>query len=372
MLYQTKIVNERKGLDDFLELPFHLYRDDPSWVAPLRSEVLRVLDAKRNPYFDGVALEKFICYRDGRPSARGIVVINPKHWAKFDKKTAFFGFFESEKDEQSVQSLFGVMEEYCVQQGAEYLEGPFNPNHYSELGLLVKNFSPPAFLETYNPEYYADLLTSAGFQAILPLHTRFRDTQDLIKRDFTRLKTQAEQAGFTIRSFNLFRMRSELERIREVFNDAFGENWHFLPLSREEYLFSAQSMFLVTNPLLVQIVEHHGKPVGVLQFVLNVNPVLAQMKGRMGPLRFLQFIRRHFAVREIVLYAIGVKKAYRGSLVFKMLLDAFYRLARRYRRVYCTWMSDTNLPVISAAEHTGLVPYKWFEIFGKPVKKQDK
>ncbi len=370
MPYKTIIVANRKELDDFLNLPFRIYRNDPAWVAPLRTEVARVLDTRKNPYFRGVDLQLFVCYREGQPVARGITVINPRHGEKFGRKTAFFGFFESENDAPGAQHLFDSMEKYCAGKGAEYLEGPFNPNHYSELGLLVRNFDPPAFFEPYNPEYYAALLLASGFKPVLQLHSRIiRNAPDLAGRSMPDVSARVKAAGYTIRPFRLCHLRSDLERIREVFNDAFTDNWYFLPLSREEYLFSAQSLFLVTNPSLIQIVEHHGKPVGVLQMVLNVNPILAPMKGRRSLGGLLRFIRQRFAVREVVLYAIGVKKEYRRSVVFKLLLDAFYRLAQRYRVAYCTWMSDANTAAVTAADHAGFIPYKWFEIYGKPINE---
>lgn len=369
MRYQTKIVSEEEGLNDFFDLPFRLYRDDPNWVPPLLSEVKRVLDARKNPYFRGVDLQKFVCYRDKLPVARSIVVINPKHWLKFGQKVAFFGFFESEQDVIAVKHLFGVLEAYCAEQGAELIEGPFNPNHYSELGLLVKNFDPPAFFEPYNPPYYADLLKESGFEPREKLHTRIiRYTKTLAGKDITATLKRAQKAGFSIRPFNLLHYHADLEWMREVFNDSFDDNWHFLSVSREEYRFLGQSMFLITNPGLVIFVEHEGRPVGVLQFVLNVNPLLKQLNGRLRIGGLLRFVWDRFFIREIVLFAGGIKKEYRQGLAVELFEAALFNLARRYRVVYGTWMSDTNTAAIKAAERVGFVPYRWFEIFQKPVK----
>ncbi|NBO94223.1 MAG: hypothetical protein EBV06_18220, partial [Planctomycetia bacterium] len=180
---------------DFLELPFSLYKDDPLWVAPLRSEVTKALDRDSNPYFRGVALEKFVCYRDGQPVSRSIAVVSPRHWERFGEKAAFFGFFESENDPEAVCQLFAAIETYSTAKGARTLKGPFNPNHYSELGLLVENFETPAFFEPYNPVWYADLLRAAGFRAVTRLHTR-------VIRDTTTLETKAKRA-FVNRTYRL-------------------------------------------------------------------------------------------------------------------------------------------------------------------------
>ncbi|MCX6233779.1 MAG: hypothetical protein NT175_03530 [Bacteroidetes bacterium] len=371
MSYQVKIISDRKGMQDFLDLPFRMHHNDPDWVPPLKSEIIRTLDQTKNPYFAGVDLKKFVCYKGNEPVARAISVINPEHWKKFHEKTAFFGFYESVEDEQASAILLKTIEEYCQLKSAERLEGPFNPNHYSELGMLVKNYERSAFFETHNPEYYPSFIKKSGFEVVYRIHTRINtETRDFLSQRHKNYKIPPESNGFTVRHFDLFDMKAELERIREVFNDAFSENWHFLPVSRKEYLFSAKSLFAVTNPSLIQIVEHHGKPVGVLQCVLNINPLLQSLKGRIRITDIYKLLVQRKAIREVVVYAVGIKKAYQNSRVFILLIDAMLKIAQRYPVVYSTWMSDDNIAAVRASEIIGLKPYKWFEVYGKTLKSR--
>jgi hypothetical protein len=371
MGYQVKPVRTPGEWADFLELPFSLYKDDPLWVAPLRSEVTKALDSDSNPYFRGVALEKFVCYRDGQPVSRSIAVVSPRHWERFGEKAAFFGFFESENDPEAVCQLFAAIETYSTAKGARTLKGPFNPNHYSELGLLVENFETPAFFEPYNPVWYADLLRAAGFRAVTRLHTRvIRDTTALetkAKR-LEEIVQRARKAGYSIRPFRLLHIPSELERIREIYNDAFDGNWHFLPLSKEEYRYSANAMFLITNPSLVQFIEYKGKPVGVLHLVLNINPVLQALRGRLRPSSLFYFLRKRFFIDEVVLYAVGIKKDFQRTAAIHCFVWAFCRTAQRFKTAYCTWMTEGNKSAIQSAESVGFEPYKWFDIFEKQLK----
>jgi len=371
MGYQVKPVRTPGEWADFLELPFSLYKDDPLWVAPLRSEVTKALDRDSNPYFRGVALEKFVCYRDGQPVSRSIAVVSPRHWERFGEKAAFFGFFESENDPEAVCQLFAAIETYSTAKGARTLKGPFNPNHYSELGLLVENFETPAFFEPYNPVWYADLLRAAGFRAVTRLHTRvIRDTTTLetkAKR-LEEIVRRARKAGYSIRPFRLLHIPSELERIREIYNDAFDGNWHFLPLSKEEYRYSANAMFLITNPSLVQFIEYKGKPVGVLHLVLNINPVLQALRGRLRPSSLFYFLRKRFFIDEVVLYAVGIKKDFQRTAAIHCFVWAFCRTAQHFKTAYCTWMTEGNKSAIQSAESVGFEPYKWFDIFEKQLK----
>lgn len=353
-------------MKDFLELPLKIYKDDPIWVPPLISETQRTLNAEANPYFTNASLQKFICYKGDEPVARTAVIINREHWKKFGKKSAFFGFFESVNDEEAAGQLFEAAVKYCQLKGAEFLEGPFNPNHYSELGLLINNFnSPQIFFETYNPEYYMKLLESSGFHVTCRLHTRInRDTANYMRQHYD-MSSGLNSGGFSVRHFSLFNMKAELERIREVNNDAFSHNWHFLPLTREEYLFSAKFMFFVTYPRLIIIVEHGKEPVGVLQCVLNINNILQPLKGKVRVTDYYRFLRGRRSINDIVIYAIGVKKAYQKTRVFKLLFDSACKIFQRYPVVSTTWMTENNVSATRASELLGLKPYKWFAIYEK-------
>ena len=354
---------------DFLDLPFTLYRDDPLWVPPLRSEVDRTLDAQANPYFADGRLELFVCYRDDVPVARACAVINRNHWRKFNDRAAFFGFFESQDDAEAAGRLFDTLAAFCRANGATRLEGPFNPTHYSELGLQVSGFGrAPAFFETYNPEYYMRLVQGSSFQELRRVHTRVNTAIGERARRIVGDQPPASSHGeFRVRPVRLLDLRRELELIREVNNDAFHENWHFLPLSEAEYSFAAKYLFFVTYPRLVGIAERDGDPVGVVQLCLDVNPLLRATGGKAGPVEYARFLWGRRSIRDVVLYTVGVKKAYRKSEVYRLLLDYGCWAIRDCRTMTTTWTTDDNPASLAASRRLGLEPSKYFAIYEKAL-----
>lgn len=232
----------------------------------------------------------------------------------------------------------------------------------------MENFTQPVFFETYNPPWYQDLLKNAGFKTLCRLHTRRNlDLRGYMAEHPPKVMSLAQTEGYTVRPFNLLRWKYDLECIRDVFNEAFAENWHFLPLSRREYDFSSGGMFLVAKPNLNWIVEHQGKPVGVLQCVMNVNPLLKTLNGKLQPTDMLRLWIQRRAIQEIVIYAVGIKKAYQNGRVFRLIHAAMGQIAQRYPVGYSTWMTEENDTAIKAAKLIGLELYKWFEIFEKPL-----
>jgi hypothetical protein len=358
-----------RSLRDFHQLPRAVYHSDPAWVAPLRSETERSLDPRRNPYFQDSLIRKFICYRDNLPVARAVVVINSRHWRAFATKAAFFGFFEALDDPQAVQELFLCLEEYSRDQGADTLEGPFNPHHYSELGIQASHFGLPAtFFQPYNPAYYRRLLAVSGFRVAKVLHTRKNGSiRDYVSRRYGNRLKRWQGDGFRVRSFALKDMAGDLERIRQVNNDAFMGNWHFLPLSREESRFSAKHLRLVTEPELIQIVEYRGQAVGVLHCVLDINPLLRDLNGRIGPLKLIRFLLRKKGIDTLIVLSVGIRKDFQQTRASILLLDALCRLAQRFKVLETTWMSDENDLAVSVSRHLGLQADRRFEIYEKDL-----
>jgi hypothetical protein len=153
----------------------------------------------------------------------------------------------------------------------------------------------------------------------------------------------------------------------EVYNDAFNGNWHFLPVTKEEYNFSAKYLFFVTYPSLVIFVEKGDEPVGVLQCMLNINPLIKMFNGRMKWIDYPIYFHKRKFIKEIILYAVGIKKQYQGTKVAQLLVDALSYIGSKYKTLSTTWMSDDNIKAVKHAEYFGLEPYKWFSIYKKSL-----
>ena len=367
MSFSVREITETVGMSDFLSIPSEIYRNDPNWVAPQFSEIKRTLNPFLNPYFKNASLRIYVCYSDGKPVCRSIMVINPLHWVRWKKKPAFFGFFESIDDSNAVKYLFDKIEADSREAGAEYLEGPFNPNHYSELGILIDNFnSVPAFFETYNPPYYPQLLNKAGFLELSILHTWHNNNiAATLSKNIRIADLKDVNKGYTIRKFNIFRIRRDLEIMREINNEAFENNWNFLPLSREEYKFSAKFLFFVTIPGLILIVEYKGKPAGAIQCVLNFNKLIKPYEGRMKWWNLPGFLLKRKKLKELIIFTVGVKNEFRHSPVLTMIVKSTLKIFQNYSTLSTTWVSDENKGVIHFSELLGMKPYKHFAIYSK-------
>ena len=268
-----------------------------------------------------------------------------------------------------MKPLFAEAEAFCRARNVEVLEGPFNPHHYSEIGLQIDRFgTAPSFFQPYNPPYYPELLEKAGYRISARVQTMVNDDvgNDLARR-FGDLPVTARRDGYTVRSFSPADKARDLAFMREVNNDAFAGNWHFLPLSAEEYAFSAKFMSFVTRPDLIKFVEYRGRPVAVLHCVLDINPLLRRWRGAAGPVKLLRFVRGRRAVKTIILFTVAIKREHRRSCVSRLLLAEFCRMARSFERAETTWMSADNRSALKAAASLGMRPDKHFAVYAKEL-----
>jgi GNAT superfamily N-acetyltransferase len=375
MTYEIVPVSDKRRMRDFLLLPFALYRDDPLWVPPLVSRLRRTLDPQRNPYFANASLRLFLCLKDGTPAARMAVVIDDRHRGRrsgngCDGRLATFGFFESVDDVEAVRRIFEAAETYARSQGASSLEGPFNPHHYSELGLQIDRFgTPPSFFQSYNPPTYPALLEKTGFRVAARLQTmRNAQIREFLEGRYRERPDAGTRHGYIVRPISARHFRRDLEILRDINNDAFAANWRFLPLDREEFAFAAEGIRLVSPSDLILFVEHHGRPVAALHSVLDVNPALRRLRGRPGPLRAIHFLAERRRIRTIIVFSVAIRRDHRHSRVYFALLTAFARIARRFDALETTWVSPGNVPSVRAAESLGAAPDKTFAIYAKELR----
>jgi hypothetical protein len=366
MSFIVKEIIEKKGMNDFFSVPIEIYRNDPNWIAPLQSEIRRAISTDKNPYFIHATLRIYVCYRDDVPVSRAILVINQLYWQKWNRKSSFFGFFESINDSIAVKCLFDKIEADSRASGAMHLEGPFNPNHYSELGILTGNHdSAPLFFETYNPDYYSCLLKEAGFSELKKLHTLINyDISSTIKNKFRYSDFKIADSEINVRKLNILRFRRDLEILREINNDAFDKNQFFLPLSGKEYIYSAKHLFFVSAPRLILIAEYKGKPVGAAQFVLNINRLIRSFNGRIMPWNIPGLLWNRRNLKELIVFTVAVKNAYRHTRVFRVMLKHALKIFSNYSTLATTWISD-DLMSENLTQLLDLRPNKHFTIFSK-------
>ena len=69
MVTVEQVNDSKKGMKDFLELPYWLYKEDKNWCPPLRFERKEFFSDK-NPFMKHSEIGFFVAYKDHRPVGR--------------------------------------------------------------------------------------------------------------------------------------------------------------------------------------------------------------------------------------------------------------------------------------------------------------
>ncbi|MCU0788367.1 MAG: GNAT family N-acetyltransferase [Verrucomicrobia bacterium] len=368
------LARTRSNVRRFLRVPYQIYANDPHWVAPLLMDVEKVF-ADTNPLFEHAEMQLWIARRDGRDVGRVAGILEDLHNRTHNDQAAFFGFFESLNDRDLAGALFGAVAEWARAKGMKRLLGPMNPTTNDECGLLVDGFdSPPVFMMTYNPRYYADLIESWGFAKAKDLLAYDFDLANTPMSRFERIwsKFQKREPEIRIEPVLKRTLRTQLLQIQQIYNEAWEKNWGFVPMTDAEIHFMAARLKPLLVEGLTQIALKGEEPVGFLLASSDFNEGFQPLRGRLlsrGLLQALPYLLQRKVPRYCRVLTLGVKASYRGRGIEAAMLTHGLRTGFRlgFQRIESSWILEDNTAVQRVIELFGGKVYKTYRLYEKPV-----
>ena len=356
-------VRSRRQLKGFVKVPFHLHRDQPQWVPPLVFERMQFLDQRRNPYFEHAEVELFIAERDGEPAGRISAQVDHR-WDEFQGGSdAMFGFFESAEDPEVARALLDAAGEWAAAKGRDRILGPMDFTTNDEIGILIEGFEKrPMILEPWHPPFYRELIEAEGFEKTIDLlmwELNFGDLKEGERFDPS-IHAAAEKAlkdeGIVIRKMRKRDMAAEVRRFTDVYNEAWGDNWGFVPITDAEVEFQAKNLKQVIDESWTYMAEKDGEVVGAALTLPDINQVMARLNGRLLPLGWLRFLRGKRNIDRLRVFALGVKHDYRHTGVAAGLYLKHLETAAEPGAIQggeMGWILETNEPMNRAMEGMG-------------------
>lgn len=369
-------VRTRRELKRFVKLSFQLHRDRAQWVPPLIRDRMQFLDRGRNPYFEHAEAEYFLAERDGEPVGRITAQIDQR-WDEYQGgRDGMFGFFETVDDREVAAALLGAAEGWLAERGRERLLGPMDFTTNDELGILIEGFElRPMILQPWHPPFYMELVEDLGYAKAMDLLMWYLELGKLKEGDqfAPEIHAAAQKAlheeGISIRNIDKRNLGEEMRRFTEVYNEAWSENWGFVPATDAEVEFHAKLLKQVIHEDWGFIAEKEGETVGVAFTMPDINQVLAQMGGRLLPLGWLRFLRGKAKIDRVRVFALGVKHDYRHTGVAAGLYLKHLESASPdgIPAGETGWILETNGPMNRAMEGMGGKIVKRYRVYEKPL-----
>ncbi len=366
----------------FVELAWKLNAGDPNWVPPLRAEVAALLDPRKNPWFGHGRAQLFVALRDGTPVGRISAHIDDLACAQpieqgMGPGTGNWGLLEAE-DEAVATALLMAAEDWLRAQGMARMLGPLSLSIWDEPGLLVKGHDhPPTVMMGHNSPAYQGWVEALGHVGVKDLLTYELD----ITRDFPPLIQRIVQAGernerIRIRKVDKSRFDEEAALVLGILNDAWSDNWGFVPLTDDEIAYAGKKLKPIVFEDLIRIAEVEGEPVAFMMTLPDLNEMTADLDGDLFPFGFVKLLWRlhNPKVRTMRVPLMGVVKTLQASRLASQLAFMMIEYIRRdsvakygATRGEIGWVLEDNQGMVAIAEAIESRVNKTYRIYEKAL-----
>jgi hypothetical protein len=364
----------------FVNLPYDLHRSDPNWMPPLRRDIRVLLDRRRNPFFDHGEAEFWLAWRDGKPVGRISAQINRLHLDTHRDETGNFGMLEAIDDPAVFKALLKTAERWVAERGMRRIVGPYNLSMNDEIGVLVSGFdSPPMVGMPHTPPYYAEHIEAAGYAKAKDLHALRVAVAELLTEHLERVERVTVQLRAEGRMGQRFldpaKFAEEMRLALEIYNEAWTENWGFLPVSEREAKALIDQVAPILPPQGVIFGLADGEAAAMLVALPNLNELLADLDGKLFPLGWARLLwrlryRRPKGARIILA---GVRRRYRGSAIsmalITLMLGTLLKVGqeRNVEMVEMSWILEDNKASLDGCLAIGARLAKLYRIYGKTL-----
>jgi hypothetical protein len=361
---------------DFLDVVDYIYSGDPAYVRPLDMDLRDRLSPKKNPFFDHGEGAIFCAYRNGFVVGRCTASIDRGHLDRYSDSTGFFGFLDTIDDEEVARALLASAEAWLRGKGMRRARGPLSLNINEESGCLVDGFdTPPYVMMPHHRPYQAGLIEKAGYTKVKDLYAwRYKvgELNARVQRAREEIKSLPE---ISYRRASKKDIDREVGLLVDVFNDAWSENWGFVPFTRHEQEKMATDFRMLMMPDITCVCSIDGEPAAVAVAIPNVNELVRDCHGKLFPLGLPRLIWRLKVQgpRSARLLLLGIRKKYRhlrkyaplSAFMYAEMNDGAKKLGIQEGEL--GWTLEDNGRVNAAIAMMGAKAYKTYRVYEKSL-----
>ena len=363
----------------FLDVPYDLYRGQSAWAPPLRIERKEQLDPKKNPAAQKLDRQLFLAVSGGHDVGRIAAFVNPTHDAQHDKETAFFGYLDTIDNADVLSALLEAAQTWGQGKGRKRMVGPAQWGVNEEVGLLVDGFDyPNVILMSYGRPYYAAAVEAAGFKKAVDMLAFQADLNEGYPRPkMTRMMVEYAKKSNAIswRPLDKSDFIGEIQRAMHIFNDAWSDNWGFLPFPDEDIQHLAKEMKPLIEPERFLMGSIDGELTAFLCMLPDINELAGGFDGKLLPFNWAKLVYRLKSqkARQARIPLMGLKREYhntrKGLALIAALCEESFEVARQAGFTHCelSWILEDNDGMIAICEQASAKPYKTYRMYEKQI-----
>jgi hypothetical protein len=370
-LLQSRRGNGKAHLTDFIEVCSEIYRDDPHYIRQMDWEFKQRF-SKKNPFFHHGEGAIFTAERHGKTIGRCSAQIDWEHQARYQDKAGFFGYFDTLDDQDAAKALVDAASAWLSKRSMKTIRGPLSFSLNEEAGCLVHGFdTPPMIMMPHHRPYQGGLLEGAGLRKLKDLFAWYYEVGALPKRAQKAAANIENLPEITTRQITSKTLAADVHIVMDIFNDAWSDNWGFVPLTAPEIQKMADDLKMILVPDLTMIVSINGSPAAVAVALPNLNEVIRDFDGRFGPVQIAKLLWRikvkHPSQARLII--LGIRKQYRHSKRYGALSAFMYSKMHQggqrcgYLSGELSWTLEDNGAINAGIRLMGGKHYKTYRIY---------
>jgi hypothetical protein len=367
---------DKKGMKDFLLVAKDIHASDPNWVRPLDMDIEERLDKKKNPFFEHADGTAFVAYDGGKRVGRITAQIDHEHLKRHNDQAGFFGFLDTVDDPEVTKALLAEASAWLGARGMKRARGPFSLSINEETGCLVEGFDrPPMVLMPHHQPYQGKLIEQAGFAKLKDFFAWEYDVGEVPTRAQKAHDDIAAMPEITVRTVDPARMLEDVRILMDIFNDAWSDNWGFVPLTESELVKMAKDMKLILMPEITRIVFIDGEAAAVSFGLPNINEMIQDLDGSILPFGIARLLWR-LRVRGPKsgrLVILGIRKKWRHVRRYAGLSAYLYVQMNRAAHLLgmtaseLSWTLEDNAPINVGIKLMGGRVYKKYRVYEREI-----
>ena len=373
MIHVKALEKTQKGIRDFLDLPYRLYRKDPNWVPPLYAALSRSLLGENNPLLVGEH-QFFMAYEDERPVARVLAGVDMRLNERLNEKRGYISLFETEENIDYARAALDAALEYLRGLGMDRVIGPNTPgfNDFSK-GFLVEGFDgTPVLFNPYNPPFYNDFFKEYGFTKHRDHYAYWMLLSDFPDKELRRLSEMAQKRfKFNVKSVDPHRINHQVlsEQISRIINEAFPSSWELVPPTSDDIASEIKNFLNYTEPGLIVIAYAKDRPIGLMVAFPDYNLLLKTNQGRLFPFGWLTMLVGRKSLRVARCSMMFVSPDYQNKAVsVAMAVTAYENVCKLgIKAIEASTIDETNIQSILSTERMGAKPYRIYRQYAKEL-----
>lgn len=364
----------------FLAVPDAVYADIPQWRPQLGFERAAHLNPAKNP--GAASLDNrqlYLAVRGGEDVGRIAAFINSAHNMHASANDGFFGFFDCIADEEVGAALLGAAEIWLKERKVDNIIGPAQWSVNEECGLLIDGFdTPPVVMMPHGRPAYQAMIEGQGFTKATDMFAFQADLNTGYPRPKmtqAMVRSAERNKDIVIRPMRPSKFMDDVNIVMGIFNDAWSENWGFVPFSDHQITHMAKEIKPIMFKEGLWVGKYKGEAIAYIWMIPDLNEAIRDLNGSLFPFGWAKLLWRLKVrgVKQARIPLMGLRKEFHntrtGLSIVASLCETVFEAARQKGFTHCelSWILEDNPGMISICEQASAKAYKTYRMYEKAL-----